>query len=88
MLHRNALALPLAELGQMFLDQPMHPQPLQLGRQHQDLVGAQWMILVDDLQHRAQRRLELGVVRRWLSQGQDAPRRASAASCMVSGSKS
>jgi hypothetical protein len=51
------------------------------------------MLLVDDLQHPAQRRLQFRIVRRRFGHGSRrtydvAPRRAAAASCMVSGSKS
>jgi hypothetical protein len=47
------------------------------------------MLLVNDLQHAAQRRFQLRIVGRRLAHGggyDEAPRRASAASCMVSGS--
>jgi len=46
----------------VLLDEAMHTDALQLGRQHQDLVRLQWMVFVDDPQDVLQGCFELRIV--------------------------
>src|SRR5687768_13149704 len=85
--------LPPPVLLEVLLHQPVDAEALQLGGQHQDLVGAQRMVLVDHLQDVLEGRLEVRVVGWSLGHGwgagpapQGAAVRVSAAGCISSAS--